>query len=183
MDDLASQVQEWKVSQSARLPRVELPCRTCQKQLEIDFDPPERCPTCGAQFLGKPAQRRSIQNILIALAIVALVAGLFTLRPEPQRDGATVAAPDPDAGGPIAVLLQHQGFVVFVTLAVIAPIVYHVEQFREGVRLGLRAGDGDHGRHEAAFGRAGNLSRELLRERGSQALDLKLSLLGELHTS
>ena len=60
-------------------------------------------------------------------------------------------------------------------------VVYHVEQLRKALRLGLRAGDSDHGRHEAAVGGAGDLDRKLLRERGSQALDLKLGLLGELH--
>src|SRR5579862_6981687 len=60
-------------------------------------------------------------------------------------------------------------------------VVYHVEQFREAFRLRLHAGDRDHGRHEAAVCGAGDLYRKLLRECGSQALDLKLCLLGELH--
>src|ERR1700680_1426620 len=60
-------------------------------------------------------------------------------------------------------------------------VVYHVEEFREAFRLGLHAGDGDHGRHEAAVCGTGDLDRKLLRECGSQALDLKLCLLGKLH--
>src|ERR1700687_743158 len=60
-------------------------------------------------------------------------------------------------------------------------IVYHVEEFREAFRLGLHAGDRDHGRHEAAVCGTGDLYRKLLRESGPQALNLKLCLLGELH--
>jgi Ankyrin repeats (3 copies)/Ankyrin repeat len=114
MEDFTSQVDEWKESQQARLPEVELPCRSCQQQLNVQFDPPEKCPNCGTLFLGNPSQRRRIKNILIALGIIVLLV--------PQAfmflTGRYAAPPQ------VAILLENnKALFVFIALIVIIPAV------------------------------------------------------------
>ena len=74
MNTLDQQVEEWKALQMVRLPKVALPCRHCQGEAEVQFDPSETCPRCGQQFLGKPAQARRLTGPIIALLCLGLAA-------------------------------------------------------------------------------------------------------------
>jgi ankyrin repeat protein/predicted RNA-binding Zn-ribbon protein involved in translation (DUF1610 family) len=117
MESLHNQVREWKESQKGRLPKIELPCRSCQGKVEVEFDPPRKCPHCGKQFLGRPSQKNRIYAALTILFCLG-VGWLFLY----SIQSGEWTPENPEAAEFISGLLKNQTLLFFIALAVVIPL-------------------------------------------------------------
>ena len=108
MSDISQKLEEWKLSQVSRLPKISLPCLTCKKEVEVNFDPPLKCPHCDSIFLGKKSASTIIMGILLGLAALAVAAC------------GVLAISNTELG---AILLKNKILFFLVVLAVIIPFI------------------------------------------------------------